>query len=244
MGESATDRPKCSANSKRTGNPCGQYAMAGRTVCRSHGGLTPSLHRLKNGMQSKLPSRLAESYQRGLADGSILDQRRSIALMEAVAEDLAERIKTGDTPEIRRAASLMARDAQTLLESGDVKEARAKVKRLVLLLEQGVEGDAGRDKLFSMADRIGTRRDAAWTTKLQRIQVMNAQDVATMLGLVLLRSRAKWGDEQARQLAEMFEALLSDRPAVPGRGDLALAAITVEGQTVNGGTNGNTAAGS
>ncbi len=35
--------PKCSARSKRTGNPCGQPAMMGCTVCKMHGGKAPQV---------------------------------------------------------------------------------------------------------------------------------------------------------------------------------------------------------
>jgi hypothetical protein len=192
-------------------------------------------------MQSKLPSRIAESYQRGLDDATLLDQRRSIALMESLAEELAERLRDGDTPELRRVAGLMCRDAATLLERDDPKGGLAKVKRLAELLEAGVDADGAREKLFSMADRIGSRRDAAWTTKLQRIQVMNANDVALLFGMLLQRARTFWSEDHARQLAEMLESLLEGASAGPGRGERALAAIPIEGQTVNGGLNGNAA---
>lgn len=34
---------KCTAHSKQTGNPCRQYAIAGGTVCRFHGGSAPQV---------------------------------------------------------------------------------------------------------------------------------------------------------------------------------------------------------
>lgn len=34
---------RCSAHSKRTGNPCTQPAIAGATVCRMHGGSAPQV---------------------------------------------------------------------------------------------------------------------------------------------------------------------------------------------------------
>jgi hypothetical protein len=236
--------PKCTGTAKTTGNRCRNNALPGRNACANHGGLAPGVQCLRSGLHTALPSRLAESYARGLEDATLLDQRRSVALMEALVEEMAHRIRTGETPEMVQAASDLANSALLLLIGGDTAGAGKLMQRLATLLHEGLVTQASHDKLFTMADRVGSRRDAAWTTKLQRIQVMNANDVATMLGLVLLRARAKWGEDRARELAELFENLLNDAPAGTGRGDVALAAITVEGQTVNGGTNGNAAAGS
>lgn len=225
-------RLQCTGTAKTTGARCRNQPVPGRETCPNHGGLTPSLHRLKNGLSSKLPSRIAESYQHALADPTLLDQGRSIALMEALAEELAERIKNGDTPELRLQASRLAEDAFTALSDGRAGDARARLKELLELLEHGSEGDQARDRLFAMADRIGARRDAAWATKLQRSQVVNASDIALMLGMLLQRARTRWGEAQARELAEMFEGLLGNVSGTPGPGVAALAAVTVEAQTV------------
>lgn len=36
-------RPRCTAHSSRTGQPCKQYPIAGATVCRTHGGAAPQV---------------------------------------------------------------------------------------------------------------------------------------------------------------------------------------------------------
>lgn len=230
-------RLQCTATAKRTGKQCGGSAIPGRAVCDKHGGLAPSLHGTKDGLHSKLPSRLAEAYQRALADPTLLDQGRSIALMEALTEEMAERLRSGDTPELRREASGLARGALNALDAADPAGSRKTLESLAKLLEEGTEGDAAREKLFTMADRLGSRRDSAWSTKLQRIQVVNANDIALMLGMLLQRARSKWGEAQARELAEMFEGLLDARAMPAGRGESALAAIPIEGHTVNGEAN-------
>src|SRR5690349_8603419 len=129
------DLPKCTATAKTTGQPCRNRAVPGRNACRDHGGLAPSIHRLGAGLSSKLPSRLGEAYQRSLADPTLLDQGRSIALMEALVEDMAERLESGDTPELRREASGLASGALVALDAGDAAGSKKTLQRLTKLLE-------------------------------------------------------------------------------------------------------------
>jgi hypothetical protein len=193
-------------------------------------------------MHSALPSRIAQSYGRALADAELLDQRRSIALMESLAEDLAERMKEGDTPALRFVASKLSADALQALQDGAVGDAHAKLTKLAEMLEKGAEADGSRDKLFTMADRIGARRDAAWATKLQRSQVINAMDLHAMFSLVLRRAQASLGEAAAVTLAELIGESVGDPNGGHGTGAATLAAVTIEAQTVNGGpTNGNAA---
>jgi hypothetical protein len=68
--------------------------MAGRRVCRFHGGLTPrgvaSPHWRGQGYSKDLPTRLADRYRMAVEDPELLELRSSVALVDArIGEVLA-----------------------------------------------------------------------------------------------------------------------------------------------------------
>lgn len=238
-------RAQCTGTAKTTGERCKKGAEPGFTVCRRHGGATPSAHLIKTGLHTKLPARMAEAYQRCLEDSSLLDQRRHISLMETLVEEMAQQVRDGDTPELRAQASRIAADARAALAGDDPKGAMKQLEALLELLDQGVANDSARAKLFSMGDRLGARRDAAWATALQRTQVMNGMHVESMFTAILQKVRSRWGEEQSRDLAAIIVEMVTNEAPSPVTSDRVLAAIPIEGQTVKGGsTNGHAASGS
>lgn len=85
MNEEPTS-PRCTAHSRRTGEPCRQPAMHGRAVCRLHGGKTPrgqlSPHYRGKGQSKDLPTRYADRYRMAMEDPELLESRGSVALVD------------------------------------------------------------------------------------------------------------------------------------------------------------------
>jgi hypothetical protein len=78
---------RCKATSKSTGKRCRQPVVAGKKVCRYHGGLSlagresPSF---KHGRYSKyLPDRLAAKYEEALSDQELISLANEIALVDS-----------------------------------------------------------------------------------------------------------------------------------------------------------------
>lgn len=65
----ASRTPRCSAHSKQTGKPCGNYAMRGATVCRLHGGKAKQVQKAakkrleENKLRDMLERRLGEPIE-------------------------------------------------------------------------------------------------------------------------------------------------------------------------------------
>lgn len=81
---------KCSAMSKQTGKPCGQYAVPGSNVCHYHGGAKKGVKNLVHGMYSKKVNiSLAERYEEFLDHTDSVETLNSdIALMRAMMTDV------------------------------------------------------------------------------------------------------------------------------------------------------------
>jgi hypothetical protein len=92
---------RCAATSKRTGEPCGAFAMVGRTVCYHHGGRTPigpAAPTWRHGRRSKsLPGRLLAGYQESLADPDRLAMSAELAVLDARLDDVLGRVDTGES---------------------------------------------------------------------------------------------------------------------------------------------------
>lgn len=88
----------CRRTSKRTGKPCGAYALKGRQVCRAHGGKSPrgaQSPSFKSGRYSKhIPDRLLEKYETALGDERLLELGEDIALLDVRLRELVENVDT------------------------------------------------------------------------------------------------------------------------------------------------------
>ena len=95
------DAPRCTARSKRTGQPCTQPVCSGRTKCRLHGGRSRrglAAPAWKDGRYSKtLPADLADTYERARTDPELLALRDELALVDVRLMSLLERLAEGET---------------------------------------------------------------------------------------------------------------------------------------------------
>jgi hypothetical protein len=98
---SISDAPRCTARSKRTGQPCTQPVCRGRTKCRLHGGRSRrglAAPAWKGGRYSKaLPPDLVDAYERARTDPELLALRDELALVDARLNALLERLAEGET---------------------------------------------------------------------------------------------------------------------------------------------------
>lgn len=168
---------RCRAKSKSSGERCTKTVVPGRTVCRYHGGLggRPPSH----GRYSLALGRFREAYESSLEDPSLLDLRETLALLDLVVRQAAERAGTGDTPELRsRALELL----DGVREAPDPSKAAAKLNELRTLLEEGVDEDKALEALSDAAEKLARRQEKAWSIKLDAAQAINARDLVVVLG--------------------------------------------------------------
>lgn len=83
---------RCGAHSRRTGQPCKNRPVTGRTRCRMHGGTTPvgpAVPHFQHGRYSRaLAGPLRERYERALGSADRLSLADDVALAEARVDEL------------------------------------------------------------------------------------------------------------------------------------------------------------
>lgn len=90
MAREPARKQKCTAHSKRTGEPCGNWAVIGRNVCRLHGGRAGAPpgneNALKTGENARTALTRAEEFERDRAEAPI---EPTPALQERMRDDYA-----------------------------------------------------------------------------------------------------------------------------------------------------------
>lgn len=134
---------QCTARSRRTKEPCRNYAMTGMTVCRLHGGKSPRgmlAPGLKHGRYSKhLPRQLQTTYEAALHDPALLELRSEIALCETRLQSLLTQLDVQGTV----AAWGILREALTSFRvaegKGDVATMRQHLTTITTMITDGAK---------------------------------------------------------------------------------------------------------
>lgn len=131
-----------------------------------------------HGRYSLALGKFRDAYESSLEDPSLMDLRETLALLDLVVRQAAERAGTGDTPELRKRALEMLRKSR---RTADPAKAAASLEALQSLLEEGVEEDKSLEALSDAAERLARRQEKAWSIKLDAAQAINARDLVVVL---------------------------------------------------------------
>ena len=171
------DEPnRCCAKSKTTQERCKKTVVLGRRVCRYHGGHAgrPPVH----GRYSKVLGRFREAYQEARHDPSLTDLRETMALLDVVVQQAAERAAESDTPEFReRAVELWS----ATRHAADEEERLLLLDALGEWLKRGVASDDALKNLAVSAERLAKRQERSWDIKLSAAHAINSRDLVTVL---------------------------------------------------------------
>ena len=133
---------KCKGHSKsRNGEPCENFAMHGRDVCRPHGGRTPrglaSPH-YKSGKYSRyLPTKLAADYEEARAHPEIHSLLDEIALGESRLRALLKRQETSDLGHAWVELSSTWEQFITARTAGDTEGMRKALDKATAIIPKG-----------------------------------------------------------------------------------------------------------
>lgn len=206
----------CGAKNKRP-NPDGtpstcRWSPMENGRCRRHGGKSrppgPMHHKYKTGISSSKFSgyfgELAEAVDIAIDDEELLDARRGVAAALAAVEDAGNRLSERDTPDFRREARKLFREAWDLIRS-DPSAGLVKLKELGELLERGVSHDISFEQVISRADKYRVAVNDALKLKLQASTAMNIQEIIIALdGMVQMMVEVA-GKDAALAVAARFD---------------------------------------
>ena len=181
-------RNRCHATSKRTHAQCGNPPMRGKTVCRHHGGKTPTgygLPQTKHGKYSKvLPVRMAQRYEEAKENQKLWSLRDDLAVCEARLADLFARLDTGESgarwQDLRGAMDQFSAAQDT----GDVDGMDRHFARLRQLVTQG----SNDYQAWSESYRVWEARCRLTQTEARTLVSMQAmvsvEQLTTMFGVI------------------------------------------------------------
>jgi hypothetical protein len=150
---------------------CTAQAVAGRDVCRSHGGAIgsgrPPIHGRYAGV---LMGAVRDAYMRHCDSDEASDPTDELALMRAGVERAYSRASSGDTPRFRQEALSLWERGRTASIAGDAEAGSRAFRELGELLREGRNRDDSMRELFDMADKT-----AAAATNFRRVRVAEAR---------------------------------------------------------------------
>lgn len=147
-------RVNCSGR-KKSGEPCGAWALKGELKCRMHLGKKPGTaggRPIEHGLRSSLPARLRERADAAHADERLSDLRETASVLSALVQEIAARLEQGDTPEFREHALSLLVQIESNKEGSD-----AAWNALAAHVRSGVKEDAGRSLLWERVERLSKR---------------------------------------------------------------------------------------
>jgi len=159
----SNSKPKryCAAKSKRTGLPCRDWAMIGRTTCYHHGGV-PNSGPLKHGRKSRLRYVFGEKYDSLATNEELLGFEDDIKLFLARESELLGMIEGGKPDEgtwsrllelSERRTRLVERAISSMTKIEDAITTRYAIVIMGRILEI-VEKEAGKDVSGRVALRL------------------------------------------------------------------------------------------
>lgn len=176
---------RCKAKSKSTGGQCKLPPVAGREVCRIHGGATPrgiASSGFKHGRYSKsMPSRMLADYEAALEDPALLSTRNDIAVLVARQEDLLRRVDTGEAGALWQQAREEWKTFKAALAVGDQPASRASMAEIDSLIGRAVADYAAWHELTRVTEQIRRLRE----TERKLLEAHQATMTAEQLGLLI-----------------------------------------------------------
>lgn len=214
---------QCNAKSKRSGKTCTKQAVAGKTKCRYHGGLSLSgiaSPSWKHGRYSKyLPPNLLGKYQEAQQDPDLLNLRDEISLVDARLKSLVEKIPEGGASHSWLELSKAWQDLITAQRNQDEAKSADCLRKLNEIITegaeeaevwQGIEGtiESRRKLAASEARRLIDMKQTITSEKA--IALMYAVLDIIRRNVILYRDKKKVADDQLLStIAEGVRALVT-----------------------------------
>jgi hypothetical protein len=147
---------RCRGTSRRTGNPCKAWASIGSSYCKVHGGHAPKgimNPNYKTGKYSKfLPKRLQQRYVEAFNDDNLLENRESLAIMDARLQDVLKRVDTGEAGKLWSNLKQTYKDLRYAMRIQDAVATAEKLGELDTLISRGMADYAAWGEVYKVLE--------------------------------------------------------------------------------------------
>jgi hypothetical protein len=208
---------QCSARSKQSGERCKKDAVRGREVCHIHGGRSPrgpASATWKDGTYSKYmqtPEKLREGYERALSDPQLTHHRTSIALTDALIEELLESYDAGANPETWKAVKAEYNKMRVANASGDRHKAREHFEALGLLINEGASHAEQSTSILRALEARGKHAERETKRKLSESISFSYEAAYTFYSSMGAAARKHFGHDRER-----LSAFINEITAISG----------------------------
>ncbi len=210
----------CTATSKRTGKPCKEHVVAGRTTCYHHGGSTPrgfALPQTTTGRHSKdLPTRLAARYEESRTDPEILNLTEEIALADALIEDARRGLDHGESGRLFKAMKDAWDDLTTAQREKDASGVQMAISELGALIRQGVGAYAARDETMQLVERRRRLVDSEGKRRVAMRDSISSEKAMVLVSVLLESVIRNVRDPEALAAVTADFGALTSREDPPG----------------------------
>jgi hypothetical protein len=155
---------QCNAKSKRSGEQCKAWAVAGKTKCRMHGGNNTGRPIIHGRYSQHLPQRLQARYDQAEADGDLIALNGEIAALEVRLGEILEGLDVKAPAEAWKQAQKLFADATNPQNAGQ----GSALQELGRILEKGVREAYAWEEFAQLADVKRKLHD----TELKRRQAL------------------------------------------------------------------------
>lgn len=202
-GERKKTCPNCGADLR-----CGNYPVAGYTLCKSHGGPNPAADyygagTMTTGSSSQFPIvRLASKYKEMMRNGSVLSNRQTIDLLDIRIQQLLERVDFGEAPErIAKLYSLWSEYEEYVLARDDVNATISR-RRLSDEFEKIYHDYNAWKQILEILDLRGKSVDREMKV-LERIGALITMEEAYQMAAKMLGAAMKVIGDDPKKLKEL-----------------------------------------
>lgn len=184
------DKPVCGAPTRSNvarGPTCTRSALPGSTRCYHHqDSESPGLARTYKsrngegvvGRYSAIRGRLAQHYERALADATILDPVRDLAMQDALVQKALEEAHALDTPNWRADLLAISNRMERAQLNGNMQDFATEFVRFKALMERGAAQADLLARAFQMVDTRAERLRKIKETEIKAATVVTMRDMA------------------------------------------------------------------
>lgn len=208
------NKKRCKGKKRRTGEPCGNWAIRGRDYCKLHGGRNPvgaENGNFKHGLTSKYhASRIAARVEEALNTPHILDMRSEIALIDARLVEMVESVDTASSSRLWADIQKKYRLVQASRSLGDVNSLQRHLADLEEIIERGSTDAAAWTEIQSLIEQRRRIVDSERKHMIQAKQTMTLEQGMMLITAMVASVREHVNDKEAlKAISAEFERLVT-----------------------------------
>jgi hypothetical protein len=180
---------RCTGISRQSGLPCKNWAVWGSARCKFHGGaaLKGALHpNYKTGRYSRiLPRRLQARYYEAMGDNKLLENRESLALLDARLEDVLKRVDTGEAGKLWSTLKQTYKDLRYAMRIQDAVATSEKLGQLDDMLGKGLADYAAWGEVYKVLELRRTMAESERKRLVEMNQMITAERAMLLVGAIV-----------------------------------------------------------